>query len=170
MPPRTRSPRGGTACFSRGRLQSRMPAGGSGGTSLDASRRSQVRLRRARFSHPRPGLEVLDLGAPTIVDVVQKSVAKRWRLPSHIKQLRHRRHRLDSGGDTADGPHQAGLRRSATPTHEHLLPHPADLLRQRPGPHLGHACTTIMADAMCRYRRLVGDALTTFRSLTCSTP
>jgi methionyl-tRNA synthetase len=24
-------------------------------------------------------------------------------------------------------------------------------------PHLGHACTTIMADAMCRYRRLVGD-------------
>ena len=27
-------------------------------------------------------------------------------------------------------------------------------------PHLGHACTTIMADAMCRYRRLVGDALT----------
>ncbi|HSL48446.1 MAG TPA: methionine--tRNA ligase, partial [Candidatus Deferrimicrobiaceae bacterium] len=24
-------------------------------------------------------------------------------------------------------------------------------------PHLGHACTTIMADAMCRYRRLAGD-------------
>jgi methionyl-tRNA synthetase len=24
-------------------------------------------------------------------------------------------------------------------------------------PHLGHACTTIMADAMCRYRRLRGD-------------
>ncbi len=24
-------------------------------------------------------------------------------------------------------------------------------------PHLGHACTTIMADAMCRYRRLLGD-------------
>jgi len=24
-------------------------------------------------------------------------------------------------------------------------------------PHLGHACTTIMADAMCRYRRLCGD-------------
>jgi hypothetical protein len=32
-------------------------------------------------------LEVLGLGAPTIVDVVQKSVAKRWRLPSHTKQL-----------------------------------------------------------------------------------
>ena len=28
-------------------------------------------------------------------------------------------------------------------------------------PHLGHACTAIMADAMCRYRGLVGDALTT---------
>ena len=28
-------------------------------------------------------------------------------------------------------------------------------------PHLGHACTTTMADAMCRYRGLVGDALTT---------
>src|SRR2546427_10105732 len=24
-------------------------------------------------------------------------------------------------------------------------------------PHLGHACTTIMADAMCRYRRLRSD-------------
>ena len=24
-------------------------------------------------------------------------------------------------------------------------------------PHLGHACTTIMADAMCRYRRLRGE-------------
>ena len=24
-------------------------------------------------------------------------------------------------------------------------------------PHAGHAGTTIMADAMCRYRRLVGD-------------
>ncbi len=24
-------------------------------------------------------------------------------------------------------------------------------------PHLGHACTTIMADAMCRYRRMAGD-------------
>jgi methionyl-tRNA synthetase len=24
-------------------------------------------------------------------------------------------------------------------------------------PHLGHACTTIMADAMCRYRRLAGE-------------
>src|SRR5262252_7598403 len=24
-------------------------------------------------------------------------------------------------------------------------------------PHLGHASTTIMADAMCRYRRLAGD-------------
>jgi len=24
-------------------------------------------------------------------------------------------------------------------------------------PHLGHACTTIMADAMCRYHRLAGD-------------
>ena len=24
-------------------------------------------------------------------------------------------------------------------------------------PHLGHASTTIMADAMCRYRRLQGD-------------
>jgi methionyl-tRNA synthetase len=24
-------------------------------------------------------------------------------------------------------------------------------------PHLGHACTTIMADAMCRYRRLLGE-------------
>ena len=24
-------------------------------------------------------------------------------------------------------------------------------------PHLGHASTTIMADAMCRYRRLRGD-------------
>jgi methionyl-tRNA synthetase len=28
-------------------------------------------------------------------------------------------------------------------------------------PHLGHAGTPIMADAMCRYRGLVGDALTT---------
>ncbi|MBI4591788.1 MAG: class I tRNA ligase family protein, partial [Candidatus Rokubacteria bacterium] len=24
-------------------------------------------------------------------------------------------------------------------------------------PHLGHAYTTIIADAMCRYRRLAGD-------------
>ena len=28
-------------------------------------------------------------------------------------------------------------------------------------PHLGHASTTIMADAMCRYRRLRGDRVVT---------
>ena len=70
------------------------------------------------------------------------------------------RHRGRSAARPADvgrpRPHQAGLTAADAMTpRTFYLTTPIYYVNARP--HLGHASTTIMADAMCRYRRLRGD-------------